>query len=541
MRALLVLSMLMGEGDDERSILHLATTAVHSLLDGRLEGVYLADSGWQGDDGMSVPPAAADIEAQFPVLSSAGGPLAVTGRAWGWAFPLRSVDSHVGFLVISSMTEPPADDVFLLRVLAQQTGIALSNKRLHALERGRSIELRDANASLETTVTALQRAIATHRRLTQVAVSGEGVVGIAAAVHELTGYAVTVHDVNGRLLGSAGEMGPSNSAAPGDWAALIARGQAEGRPFRNEDRIIAVISAGGEALGALSVFDPLGRAGGHETIVLEHGATVLAMELVRLRSLIEVELRLGRDVLDDLLSGTRNAQTSERAHALGFNTNAAHRVAIIVAAGATDGSKMAHIIRRMEREVGQGSLLRARTGSVVLLTDARRGWMPLIEGLHGEDSSARVRVGVGGVAEEITELPRSYHEAEMALRMFDLVDLPGPVAVFDDLGVFRLLADVRQPAAIERFIATWLGTLTNYDDNHGTDLVATLGQYLDLGGRYEATADAIAVHRSTLKYRLQRIREITGLDLKDPDVRFNLQLATRALKTLRAMGGYSAD
>jgi DNA-binding PucR family transcriptional regulator len=64
-----------------------------------------------------------------------------------------------------------------------------------------------------------------------------------------------------------------------------------------------------------------------------------------------------------------------------------------------------------------------------------------------------------------------------------------------------------------------------------------LGRYLDLGGSYDATAAAVAVHRSTLKYRLQRIREISGKDLNDPDVRFNLQLAARALETLKAVGG----
>jgi DNA-binding PucR family transcriptional regulator len=45
------------------------------------------------------------------------------------------------------------------------------------------------------------------------------------------------------------------------------------------------------------------------------------------------------------------------------------------------------------------------------------------------------------------------------------------------------------------------------------------------------------VHRSTLKYRLQRIRELTGLDLSDPEIHFNLQLATRAHLTLLALNG----
>jgi DNA-binding PucR family transcriptional regulator len=65
--------------------------------------------------------------------------------------------------------------------------------------------------------------------------------------------------------------------------------------------------------------------------------------------------------------------------------------------------------------------------------------------------------------------------------------------------------------------------------------VRTLSHYLDRGGSYEATASALIVHRNTLKYRLQRIRQITGLDLSDPEVCFNLSLATRAWHTLTAL------
>ena len=62
-----------------------------------------------------------------------------------------------------------------------------------------------------------------------------------------------------------------------------------------------------------------------------------------------------------------------------------------------------------------------------------------------------------------------------------------------------------------------------------------LWRWLQHGGGYEATSRALSVHRSTLKYRLQRIRELTGLELNDPDVHFNLQLATRAWGTLQAL------
>ncbi len=81
----------------------------------------------------------------------------------------------------------------------------------------------------------------------------------------------------------------------------------------------------------------------------------------------------------------------------------------------------------------------------------------------------------------------------------------------------------------------WLGPLIDYDAEHGTQLVLTLSEYLDCGGNYDASARALSVHRSTLKYRLRRIREVSGHDLGRPDIQFNLQVATRAWRTLEAL------
>jgi len=67
--------------------------------------------------------------------------------------------------------------------------------------------------------------------------------------------------------------------------------------------------------------------------------------------------------------------------------------------------------------------------------------------------------------------------------------------------------------------------------------VSTLRGYLAAGGNYENAATLLSIHRSTLRYRLNRIREISGHDLADPEIRFNLQLATHAQSTIEALRG----
>lgn len=61
-------------------------------------------------------------------------------------------------------------------------------------------------------------------------------------------------------------------------------------------------------------------------------------------------------------------------------------------------------------------------------------------------------------------------------------------------------------------------------------MVETLSQYFDCGGNYDETTESLAIHRSTLRYRLQRIRNISANDLANVEDRLNLQVATRVWK-----------
>ena len=152
LQALLALSMRMTDSEDEEKILRLAGTAVPSLARCRLVGAHLADDGWHvASDGSAEAQVRADVEMQLAVVSTAGGAIAVGHGEWGWAFPLRSLGRHLGFLAVSADAEPTAAEQFLLRVLAQQTGVALANARLHTQQRRQATELTDINQQMAET------------------------------------------------------------------------------------------------------------------------------------------------------------------------------------------------------------------------------------------------------------------------------------------------------------------------------------------------------------------------------------------------------
>ena len=524
MRSLLVLGKLMTEGADENQILTLATTAARSLARCTTVTIELAGE----------TPSTA-LVGHLTHVGTSGGSIGLPDTGWGWAFPLAGQSGHLGHLVVGAGCEPTSEEQFLLRALAQQTGGALANRRLHAQEQATAATLSVLNERLRGTVGALQHSMDIHARLTAVAVSGEGQEGIALAVHELTGLQVAIEDRYGNLQAWAGpqrpEPYPKDSAACRDR--LIARAKREARPLREGARVLAVAQPRGDTLGVIVLVDPDRQAGEQELMALEHGATILAMELARVQSLTESKLRLRRDVVDELLNGTDEESGLARAMALGYDLQRPHRVVVVEGPENTgDNDALFQAVRRAARDEPAGSLLVARGAEVVLLADSESDWEHLRRAVVRDLGDRRARMGIGERCEKVVDFPRSYRQAKLALRLPDHWEHDAGAVRFDDLGVYRLLIGIEDLGEIDRFVEHWLGKLLEYDARHGSELVRTLAHHLERGGSYEVTAKSLIVHRSTLKYRLQRIRQIADLDLTDPDTWFNLHLATRAWSTL---------
>jgi sugar diacid utilization regulator len=535
-RALLVISLLMTESVCEDQILELATSSAPGLGPWRVEGYRFADGQWHaGLYGFaSAPPG---LGKQLAALGGQAGPVHLAGRTWAWAYPLSGVGGPLGHLIASSAAEPDAEQRFLIRVLAQQTGVAVSNARLHARERAIAAELATANEALAATISRLQRNMDIHQRLTRVAMSGEGQPGIAKALHELTGMPVAIEDRYGNLTAWAGpgrpEPYPKESLAKREH--LLSRLTRAAAPAREGERLLLVASPRSDVLGVLSLIGPERRADHADLVALEHGATVLAMELARLRGIADTELRLRGDLVHDLLAGTDDESAMTRAEALDYDLRRPHRVVIVESKGrARSHDALLTAVRRAMRHAHLDGLFETWTGDVAVITAAQGDWEQLRRAVMS-DLGGQVLVGVGGPAPRPSELPRSLREAGLALRLQKSL-LPGSNACeYPKLGIFRMLAAIPDLSDVESFVREWLGSLLDYDARRQAELVRTLTQYLEHGGNYDATAAALSVHKSTLKYRLQRIRELTGLELNDPDIHFNLQLATRAWGTLQAL------
>jgi sugar diacid utilization regulator len=527
---MLVLALL-AQQDSQDSILHYVANAVESLGPWTTEGFFL-DGLWLD---LRIPGRRA---ASLPAVEAAdGAQVTLADVPWSWAYPLAGRHGTAGYLVVGAPAPPAESERFLLQVLAQQAGMALANARLYSREREQAEELRLANL-------ALVRSIEIHDRLAKVALGGEGQAGIAQAVYELTGRPVAIEDCFGNLLAWAGpdRPDPYPKSDPAQRDRLLDRALAAGGPVRERERLISVAALGGSPAAVLVLHDPAGTAADTERAAVEHATTVLAMEIARMQNLTQSKAGLRTSLVLDLVGDTGAAPAAllNRAQALGYDLLRPHQVVLTEPEGTRrddDSDLFLHAVARAARAVGMGSLLAPRLHDVIVLAEADTEvrWGQFRARVVTEMHGGGCRIGVGGRVQELDRFPHSCQEAELALRMQKTAGGPERITLFDNLGIYKILATAGDTSAMGRFVTEWLGPLIDYDTEHGTPLVLTLSEYLDCGGNYDASAKALSVHRSTLKYRLQRIRRVSGYDLGQPDVQFNLQIAAHAWRTLQAL------
>jgi sugar diacid utilization regulator len=540
---ILVMSSLMYLTGHEREVGTLAERAVDALGSLQWQGMVVVGRGWHG-----LAPALrrradtrAAIEAQLRVVGPHDGPLSLPGEAWSWGFSLGRPDGSTGHLVVSADAAPPADDLFLVRLTAQLAGNAVTHLRARDRTRVLRGELERTQNALETTAELLDWCTVVRERLHEVVVARSGPQGIALAIHDMTGQTVEIEDRDGRCWARAGATESVNHRVAGTgegrrW--LLDRARRAGGPFWHDGDLIVPAHSGEDVVGLLVVVDADRDLAEGELLALEDGATLVALELAHVREVAEVEGRLGRDLLNELLDGRDPVTVSSRALALGCDMDRTHQVVLLEPRDPHQLEAFGKAVRRVVRASGAGPLLTFHENQVAVLARVDADWEALRASVAADPGGGPCRVALGAPCTEPGDIPRSLRQAQLGLRLQEVLGGEDRVTAFEQLGIYRLLAELAEVGGVERYIQEWLQPLQpllDYDEAHRSELVETLSAWVEWGGRQDATARALSVHRSTLKYRLQRIRAISGWDINDPEILFNLQLATRALRTLAAL------
>lgn len=450
-------------------------------------------------------------------------------KVWRFALFFRGTGRVKGAFALQAGEEPSPETMSLLLALAEPTGAALAAAELIDRQRRQTQELRrlaQANESSNRMLAAAVVQLNTRQRIRDSIVaaagSGDGEAQIIQAVCTVTGRSVVLQDSFGNELALAGAA--DRATDPVGNLSTAGRSTAGWR--------VSPIRSRGETLGVIGIYDPEDSRGDDDRFAIEYASATLAVELAHRRSVAEVEIRLGRDLADDLVSGPGVVDALARAGALDFDLGGLHRVLLVTWESPTpNGVEVSSAVRYQLAAMRIPALVSRRPEATLAIVADGHDLSSLYERLSAALTSSRGAIGIGGRC-TANDLPRSYAEAKRALRVREGSQQPLGLSNHDELGLLRILDTSEDGVRLKRFIGEWLGVLIEHDAQHRTDLVRTLAAYLDSGGNYDRASADLVIHRSTLRYRLRRIRELCGLDLNDPETRLNLHIAVRARASL---------
>jgi sugar diacid utilization regulator len=181
-------------------------------------------------------------------------------------------------------------------------------------------------------------------------------------------------------------------------------------------------------------------------------------------------------------------------------------------------------------ELGDGEV-------VMLVPDAggetgRRVAGAVMRELESGLSGFAIRLGRSRRAEDPLDLQRAYDEALLAVNVVE-GDPERDTLAYEETGTYQLLLPyMRDPAELKRFYRETVRPLVAYDEQYDTDLLGTLATFLDCDANVNATASRLITHRHTIRYRFERVRELTGLDVSSTDGREKLSLGLKAMRVL---------
>ena len=134
--------------------------------------------------------------------------------------------------------------------------------------------------------------------------------------------------------------------------------------------------------------------------------------------------------------------------------------------------------------------------------------------------------------EDPLDLQRAFNEALLALNVVE-GDAERTQMGYEETGTYQLLLPyMSDPAELKRFYNETVRPLVSYDEQYETDLLGTLATFLDCDANVNATASRLITHRHTIRYRFERVRELTGLDVSSTDGREKLSLGLKAMRVL---------
>ena len=373
--------------------------------------------------------------------------------------------------------------------------------------------------------------------ITEAVESGAGLPEVVRAAGKALEASLAVTDAWGATLAVA-------ARSPAEERALLSKGEGVSSiPLRVADAVVGTLHMRAKTAPSASMQRLL--------------VTMIASEVERVRAPERVSETAAADFMGALLRRELTEREELIAQARELSLEVADGASVIVARAhpqtPTDEgwrARVRAVAERGARAVVSRSIaaLSERDGTVgaevLLLVPggeeplAARAAEAVLRELEAALAGYTFAIGRSRVAEDPVDLPRAVSEALLAANVAQ-GGSDGPALAFEQTGAYRLLLSAmsENPAELQRFYAETVEPLVAYDEQYETDLMRTLETFLEADGNVAGTAQRLFTHRHTIYYRLERVRDLSGLDVSSSDGREKLSLG---LKSMRVLGIPSA-
>lgn len=469
--------------------------------------------------------------------------------------PLYANKKIIGALLMANKSEEASftqDDEELLMILGSQLGIALENSRLYEKIdkelQTKVDELERVNEIFKKQHQVLEKSLEMHNKLTGLVLRGDGIKAICDTLaafidspvqvedHNFNVKATTMHNLAKRFI--CGKELMENEDYSEQVSALFQeRKPVEMHPDIDTTQYIVPVVAGQLIMGLITTVIVQKNLKQLDRVAVELGATIVALEMLKERAAVEQTKRLKETFVEHVLN--ENFESLEwmhhRALQLGFNLKKMFQViALDVMPGQNDRSRpeLCQDIREFCAGAFPNGVVLTKNNHILIVlscNNKEHSVKPLLEAIK-ERLSPSLRegnwwIGVGTLCNKLEDCVVSYRNAVTSLNIMKALNLKNRVVSYDNLGIFSLIEI--NPQHFTAFMKRTIGPLIDYDQKHKTELVSTLNLFYKYNCNTLKAARKGYLNPSTMKYRLRRIQEITGLDLKDPETNLQLQLAMR--------------
>lgn len=295
--------------------------------------------------------------------------------------------------------------------------------------------------------------------------------------------------------------------------------------------------------GYIVVWETMKKLQRMDYIALENAAISLAMERIKVREIEESKNRQREDFFDDLIEGRiySNNAFLNIARNYGFNPEKPYVVLVcqVDHLKRKESHKIVHWLNhfpKLHTTIRYDNIyllieLKDTTKFKRLTTETREMIHQIADYLEAIVPN-RYIIGVSNICDDLFSI---HHSVLLALDVIKLARTTGKketIAFFTDYISYHFLDTVSDRERMLNFFNETLGALYNYDLENDSELLQTLSVYFDCLGNITQTAKTMYIHRNTIVYRLEKIKEILNTTLLNAEENFNFQLALKIYRLL---------